>query len=332
MKKYKLLVTAILLTSMLAGCAKNTENENTDSTASTASTADTSSAEVTTAALTEAPAETTAETTVTESETVLPEEETFSLKNLTSEEKREIVKKLLEKKNGSGKYIFNQNSSASLFRVVSSDEFSVSTAFEAELYRESTNLLCTEDEDRNSFNSAISATKWGRYADDMSAYDVLEANVKIKVKSDEKLDPEIVSITQSYTINDLSFNAFVSKNKSGNFDVIIDPAYMYEIPMPIYIKNYEYNINGVNALMDSVSFTADKLNGEFGYSDYVYAAVTVDSLTVSCDSIGNNYSHAPNITSFEVLYENAAEAISSTELLKKFDAKNDGSAAVYNTL
>ncbi len=329
MKKYKLLVTALLLTSMLAGCAKNTENENTDSIASTA---DTSAAEVTTAALTEAPAESTAETTVTETETVLPEEETFSLKNLTSEEKREIVKKLLEKKNGSGKYIFNQNASASLFRVVSSDEFSVSTAFEADLYRESTNLLCTEDEDRNSFNSAIAATKWGRYADDMSAYDIWESNVKIKVKADEKLDPEIVSITQSYTINDLSFNAFVSKNKSGNFDVIIDPAYMYEIPVPIYIKNFEYNINGIDALMDSVSFTADKLNGEFNYSDYVYAAVTVDSLTVSCDSLGNNYSHAPKITSFEVLYENAAEAISSTELLKKFDAKNDGSAAVYNTL
>ncbi len=333
MKKIRFITAIALIGAMLTGCAEKNESTAEETTAATA--AITTVPSVTTAEVIEDP----------ETETEAAEEEPFSLENSNSEERKAIIEKLLEMKDDEGNSIFNTNAPESVFTVISSDEFSVDasfivlpdnvadTTFNYDIYRKPTNLLCTDNSEYNSFYEAVENAEKSKYNHTFSNYDMSKTNAVIKIKVDEKLNPEIVSITQNYTIDNLSFNGFVKQNKSGTYEVIIDPAYTYGIPMMSYMKLYGHNINGMNTLMDTISFTAEKLEGAvFGYSDYVYADITVDSLTVSYDDIGSNFSYAPTITSFEVLYENGAEAISSAELLKKFDEKNDGSAAIYNTL
>ncbi len=321
----KKIITALALTlAMLTGCA-----EKNDETAEETTTAITS-------ALTTIPSITTAEVIEeTETETDAPDEEPFSLESCTIEEKRQIVSKLVEMKDGGGRYIFNPNSSAANFTVVSPDEFSVNAAFEYQLYREPTTLLHSDGNDYDSFYSAVDSSERGRYAKSFCNYDNLkEDNVIVKIEVDENLNPEIINITQSYTIEDLTLNCFVYSTKDNTPIITIDPAYMYGIPVPVYLTSYGHNINGIDTLMDSVSFLGSKIKyyTAENYPDYVYASMTIDSLTVSYDSLGNNYSTATGIEMLDVLYENGAEAISSAELLKKFDEKNDGSAAVYNTL
>ena len=320
MKKIRFITAIALIGALLTGCAEKNESTAEETTAAAA--AITTVPSVTTAEVIEDP----------ETETEAAEEEPFSLENCSMDEKQQIVKKLIQMKDGGGRNIFNPNASAVNFTVVSPDEFSVNAVFEYQLYREPTTLLHSDGNDYDSFYSAVDSAERSRYAKSFCNYETLqEGNVIVKIKVDENLNPEIVSITQEYTIENLTFNGFVRFNKDDTTTVIVDPAYMYGIPMPTYLKAYGHNINGIDTLMDSISFSSGSIN-HHNYPDYVYASMTVDSLTVSYDSIGNNYSSAPEITSFEVLYENGAEAISSAELLKKFDEKNDGSAAVYNTL
>ena len=321
----KKIITALALAAvMLTGCAE--KNESTaEETTTTATSAITTAPSVTTEEITEE----------TEAETETPEEEPFSLESFSINEKKQIVSKLIEMKDGGGRYIFNQNASAANFTVVSPDEFYVNAVFEYPLYREPTTLLATNGNGDDSFQSSVDAAERGRYAKAFCNYDSLkEGGITVKIKVDENLDPEIVSLTQEYTLENLTLNGFVCFNKDNTTTVIVDPAYMYGIPVPTYLKEYNYNINGVNALMDSISFSSDNIKYYTAekYPDYVYASMTVNSLTVSYDSLGNNYSTATGVEMLDVLYENGAEAISSSELLKKFNEKNDGSAAVYNTL
>ena len=322
--KKKIITALALIAVLLTGCTD--KNEETSEETTTAATS----------AITTVPSITTAEVIEeTETETSVSEKEPFSLESCSMDEKREIVKKLIEMKDGGGRYIFNQNSSAANFTVVSPDEFSVNAVFEYPLYREPTTLMYSDGNDYDSFHSAVDAAERGRYAKSFCNYETLkEGNVIVKIEVDENLNPEIVSITQNYTIENLSLNGFVCFNKDNTVSVIVDPAYMYGIPVPTYLKSYGHNINGIDTLMDSISFSGSKIKYYTAekYPDYVYASMTVDSLTVSYDSLGNNYSTATGIEMFDVLYSNGAEAISSSELLRKFTVKNDGSAAVYNTL
>ncbi len=324
MNKIKLITAIALIGVMLTGCAD--KNEETTEETTTAATSE----------ITTVPSITAAEVIdEIETETSIPEKEPFSLESCSMDEKREIVKKLIEMKDGGGRYIFNPNSSAANFTVVSPDEFSVNAVFEYPIYREPTTLLNSDGNDYDSFHSAVDAAERGRYAKSFCNYESLkEGNVIVKIDVDEKLNPEIVSITQNYTIENLTLNGFVCFNKDDTTAVIIDPAYMYGIPVPTYLKEYGHNINGIDTLMDSISFSGSKIKyyTAENYPDYIYASMTVDSLTVSYDSLGNNYSTATGIEMLDVIYSNGAEAISSSELLRKFTVKNDGSAAVYNTL
>ncbi len=331
MNKIRLITAIALIGVMLTGCANNNTTEET--TTSTAETTAHTAAE-----------ETTTQTTVTTAVTKPPKEEPFSLENSNSEERKIIIEKLLEMEDDKGNRIFNSNAPETLFTVISPDEFSVDTtfvilpdvtadkAFEQDMYRKPTTLLSTDSYEYDSFYSAVDSAEKSKYSHTFSNYDITESNAVIKIKVDENLNPEIVSITQSYTIDNVKVNAFVSEGINVH-KVIIDPAYMHEIPVPVYVDDYEYNINGHKLLMDTIQFSTEQLDGDFSSSaNYAYAEIEIDGLTVSYNSEGKNYSSAKSVNSVEVLYNDGAEAIDSAELLKKFDEKNDDSAVTYKTL
>ncbi len=265
------------------------------------------------------------------------------LKANTDEQNRELAEKLAELKDENGNYIFDKSvSEPRIRRVVSEDEISVSDFYAAELYRESANLVCTDldgDEGKvnaEDFEAAANAADKSRWAKDLTDSTISESDVTVKLKINGTLPPEIVSVTPSYSLTDLTLTGFVCRNKDNTFDVIVDPAYMYNIPMPISC-NTKYSLNGETVLMDSVSFTANKgrhaAETKDISGDYVYARMNVGTLTVSYDSEGNNYSYADVIGDLEIISEDIPYTLRNSFGAAKFDDKGAaGASATYKTL
>ncbi len=258
----------------------------------------------------------------------------------TSEQKDELIEKLAELKDSDGNYIFDKNAPKLLIkRVVSEDEISVRDFYAADLYRESTNQFCSDldgEAGTENFETAVNASPKSRWANDLSDNNISETDVVVKLKINGTLPPEIVSVTQSYSMTDLTLTGFVCRNKDNTFDVIVDPAYMYNIPVPISC-NTKYSLGSTEVLMDSISFTAQK--GEPSEvienisGDYVYARMKVGSLTVSYDSEGNNYSQATSIRDLDIIADNVDDALGYSLGAAAFENKGDSAAAqTYLTL
>ncbi|MDE7279290.1 MAG: hypothetical protein K2N26_06145, partial [Oscillospiraceae bacterium] len=169
-----------------------------------------------------------------------------------------------------------------------------------------------------------------------SDYSIHDTDVVVKLKINGTLPPEIVSVTQSYTLTDLTLTGFMCRNKDNTFDVIIDPAYMYNIPVPISC-NTQYSLGSTTVLADSISFTAQKaepsdITKDIS-GDYVYARMNVGRLTVSYDSAGNNYSQANSVKNIEIISDSVDEALGYSLGTAVFEEKGDSSAAqTYLTL
>ncbi len=256
------------------------------------------------------------------------------LKANTDEQNRELAEKLAALKDENGNYIFDKSVDEPHIRsIVSEDEISVGDFYAAELYRESANLVCTDlDSETNieDFEAAANSTEKSRRANELTDSKISESDVTVKLKINGTLPPEIVSVTQSYSITDLTLTGFVCRNKDNTFDIIVDPAYMYNIPMPLSC-NTKYSLNGETVLMDSVSFTAQKgrhaeetkdISG-----DYVYARMNVGKLTVSYDSEGNNYSYADIISDIKIISEDIPYTLNNSFGAAKFEDKGAGEAA-----
>ena len=270
-------------------------------------------------------------------------DEPKGLKANTAEQNEELAAKLAELKDSDGNYIFDKNAAKpQIRRVVSEDEISVSDFYAADLYRESTNqfysVLDGEEGEANAenFETAVNASPKSRWADDLSDSNITEMDVTVKLKINGTLPPEIVSVTQRYSMTDLTLTGFVCRNKDNTFDVIIDPAYMYNIPVPISC-NTKYSLGSTEVLMDSISFTAHK--GEPSEvienisGDYVYARMKVGSLSVSYDSEGNNYSYATSISDLDIIADNVDDALGYSLGAAAFENKGDSAAAkTYLTL
>ncbi|MCM1059034.1 MAG: hypothetical protein NC452_01935 [Eubacterium sp.] len=265
--------------------------------------------------------------------------EPTGFKAYSAEQNGELAEKLSELKDGDGNYIFDKSVSVKLRRTVSEDEISVSDFYAADVYRESANMLCADLEDEaaaESFRAALNASPKSRWAKDLSDINISENDVVLKLKVNGTLPPEIVSVTQSYTLTDLTVTGFVCRNKDNTFDVIVDPAYMYNIPVPVWC-DAKYSLGSTEVLADSISFTAQKgVHAETVKDisgDYVYARMKVNRLTVSYDSLGNNYSLADTIGDIDIIYDNISDALENSVSAAKFaDKDNSAAASVYGTL
>lgn len=335
-KRIAAFAALIIMSAALGGCKENPEQDGGQTETSP------TSAQVTEAAETEDAAEDgtdgdSEETKDTETDKKAEEKdsEKEGFKGYTIKQKDELMEKLAELKDGDGNYIFDKSVNPHFRRIVSEDEISVSEFYAADIYRESTNMLCADLDDEaktDDFEAAANASPQSRWAKDLSDNNASETDVVLKLKINGTLPPEIVSVTQSYTMTDLTLTGFVCRNKDNTFDVIVDPAYMYNIPMPVWCGT-KYSLGSKEVLADSISFTAKKGGSEDISGDYAYARMKIDKLTVSYDSNGNNYSWAETIGDLNIISDNVDEALGYSLGTAVFEEKGDvGAARTYLTL
>lgn len=144
-----------------------------------------------------------------------------------------------------------------------------------------------------------------------------------------------------YTINGVTANAFVYFRSEEDIRVLIDPAYMYNIPLPdleaVPAESYVFNINGTDIICDSLFVSAKSAIqcdeaaeiSEYYTDDYCYAAITMDvSVTASSEGIAA----AGKLKSMDKLTD--AETALEVNLLGSgaFDKKSDAAAQTYNAL
>lgn len=320
-------LAAVLLTAAaFGGCNKNNgEGE-------TSQTAETTAAAVTEAAQSESAAETSAPEDSEDKEEKAPPANK-NLQEMSPEERDSALKNLVKLKDENGKNIFKRDTDASDFKTVSPNEVSVGEKYAADLYRSSTGLLCEQGDE--TFDKAAGEAKKSRHAKDLAKYEAVEKDVILKINYDDPDRPEIENVTSSYTLENVSFRGFAGKVKSDAYEIIIDPAYMTGIPMPLSCPD-TYSVNGKMVRMDSISFTA---NGFSDYipsdvKDYVYCGFTAEKLTVSYDKNGVNYSSAEGVVPTGIVYIDAAEAIDVSILKEKFenDSSENGAAETYRIL
>lgn len=113
-------------------------------------------------------------------------------------------------------------------------------------------------------------------------------------------------------------NAFIRQTESGKYEFIIDPRYMYDIPL--LDDNYafmKFEVNGTEFYADTLSVMGCELNyiGEafdtYGLTiseDYVYASVTFKDLDIIFNS-ESGYSNAADVIKIEVLTEDTDSVI-----------------------
>lgn len=146
-----------------------------------------------------------------------------------------------------------------------------------------------------------------------------------------------------FTLKNVQANAFVDYRSEEDISVIIDPAYMYNIPLPsldsVPAENYVFDINGSKVVCDSLYVQAkhsadvksddDEQTINYVTNGYYYEAVTMDITITASD---NNISATGIITDMQKLAD--AETALDVCLLGNdaFDDKSADAAETYNAL
>lgn len=165
-------------------------------------------------------------------------------------------------------------------------------------------------------------------------------------RSAEELGLTLVSADEEsgryeYKLDNVQVNAFVDYRSEEDISVIVDPAYMYNIPLPtldsVPAENYVFDINGTKVMCDSLFVRAksavkeeyDEMTPDYSTSGYYYEAITMDlAITVSPDGTEATGS----ITAMEKL----ADAETAMEVCQlgdnAFDEKSGSAAETYRAL
>lgn len=147
-----------------------------------------------------------------------------------------------------------------------------------------------------------------------------------------------------YKMENVQTNAFVDFRSEDDVSVIIDPAYMYNIPLPrlemVPAGNYIFDINGSKVVCDSLFVKANSAipketeeSGEtqtdYRTDGYCYAAVTMD---IHISTYPDRIEVTGKITQMEKLTE--AETALDVCLLgdDAFDEKSEAAAETYRAL
>ncbi len=166
--------------------------------------------------------------------------------------------------------------------------------------RYSTNLLST-----NNWTDVAGTIKSNDYincAEFKGAHDITWNNPVVNYSNIERKHATIESAELSYTITeDFHINAFV-RNKDGKYEIVIDPAYMYNLPMFSARNEWiTFDINGRKVIADSLSAECTVNTApdfEIG-EDYIYAEVYFSRFDCSYNNV-NGYSNKGYIN--EIVY------------------------------
>ena len=149
----------------------------------------------------------------------------------------------------------------------------------------------------------------------------------------------------SYELKDIKANAFVDFRSDEDISVLVDPAYMYNIPLPcldaVPAGNYTFDINGERVVCDSLFVKASSAIVQNGDEDdeetvdyrtdgYCYAAVTMDiTITANADGI----EAAGKLTAMDKISDDTATMLDVCFLGDDaFDEKSADAAETYKTL
>lgn len=147
-----------------------------------------------------------------------------------------------------------------------------------------------------------------------------------------------------YKLESVQANAFVDFRSEDDISVIIDPAYMYNIPLPslesVPAGNYAFDINGSKVVCDSLFVRAEskipegteesgETQTDYRTDGYCYAAVTMDILFQASP---DGTEATGQITQMEKLTD--AETALDVCLLgdDAFDSKSEAAAETYRAL
>jgi len=161
---------------------------------------------------------------------------------------------------------------------------------------------------------------------------------------------KVESFNFGYDMWQITFNAFIKRNDDGKtFNIIIDPAYMYGIP--VYHDKDDlcrFNINGLNIKADTLEFNCEidiDMTGQNAKenidsfndidSDYIYAAIEADSLLVQYIISPNKaeYSNTGILTKCTPISKDTTDVLTkSTDLGFSGENKDPNMKIVYDSL
>ena len=201
--------------------------------------------------------------------------------------------------------------------------------------RNSTTVMSSSAEE---LTEAIKGQKFTNpaYSSFKSAYMIEFSDPIVTFSKIETRNLEVGEVDMFYSINDsFSVNAFIRKS-GQRYEVIIDPAYMYGIPLLTdNISVTEFDINGSKYYADTLSAlcTAACDVKDVKENEYVYAAVTFSQFNCSFNT-KNGYYNTADIEAVEFITDDINSALNDPLKMDgdPFADKDPEMTEVYNAL
>ncbi len=192
---------------------------------------------------------------------------------------------------------------------------------------------------KNFIKNNISEMKFMSFDDFSTPYSITKHDTNLIFDFNEG-KYNLKDIVYGYTTENITLNCFIRKSSSPTYDVIIDPAYMYGLP--VYHSNSssgEYTINDLKIESDTINFSALISNVDESSrnafkdlgSDYVYAQITFDNINCIY-SINSGYKSTASIKSYKLLTTDTERVLTRAFLFDNTKDKDPEMVRVYNAL
>lgn len=172
-----------------------------------------------------------------------------------------------------------------------------------------------------------------------SPYNLIKKNTVLVLEgTDESSEVNVKDIVYGYCVDNITLNCFIRRNTSDTFDVIIDPAYMYGLP--VYHSNAAccgYTVNGLNVKADTLFFNVADVDGALNdtlmrsSSSYVYAQLTFGEIDCSY-GVKSGYNITASIDDYKLITTDTERVLTKSYIFDGKEGKNPEMLRIYNTL
>lgn len=172
-----------------------------------------------------------------------------------------------------------------------------------------------------------------------SPYNLIKKNTVLVLEgTDESSEVNVKDIVYGYCVDNITLNCFIRRNTSDTFDVIIDPAYMYGLP--VYHSDAAccgYTVNGLNVKADTLFFNVADVDGALNdtlmrsSSSYVYAQLTFGEIDCSY-GVKSGYNITASIDDYKLITTDTERVLTKSYIFDGKEGKNPEMLRIYNTL
>lgn len=276
---------------------------------------------------------------------VLPaENNTFSLKEIDINRLNEIR---ITEEDGN-RILFDDYLSST--EIVSETEAVFSDEYYDTVRNSSQALYCEgfdEDFDNDMIDTSISNMKFvhfdssgtNTFSNFESPYNLTKKNTVLVLEgTDESSEDNVKDIVYGYCVDNITLNCFIKRNTSDTFDVIIDPAYMYGLP--VYHSDAaccDYTVNGLNIKADTLFLNVADVDGALkdtlmrSSSSYVYAQLTFGEIDCSY-GVKSGYNITASIDDYKLITTDTERVLTKSFMFENTEGKNPEMLRVYNTI